>query len=439
MSRTNPERIQARSDNGLWLTSLQRRFAGVIRFWCYDLFSASFMGVALLLVCLVPVIVLVKPEALALTLGMMQLSVSAAVAWQLNRLAATEWSILIPEYRRNIFFQCGFMLLGSFIIGSLVCLLVGVEGAFTQLLLATGLGLLFVYLCQRQPSGYYLSILLYVPLHFVDAIAEYFSPVMMAALMIANLALVWAIWKRGRVRGWHADARTVYLNALVMGGIWFPSVKSYPLISKLEQQLHPVNFFIGPLLAQLIIAMPIITLIVAAFAQLMGVQTQVLFILVLSSCVACTMVHWSRIQCWRAVETLFMLPGFSGKQGLIDGFNRAQINLLIWLTLSMAVTAALVALFNPAITFAIWSHFVLSTFFGCGLLLGAGSACKTALQLSTTMLIIIVHGAWVSASLPVFAEETDVGLWFAGDLVLVAISMLTICWGSKKLWQGDLV
>ena len=440
MSRTNPELIQARSDNGPWLKSLQRRFAGVIRFWFYDLGSASFMGVALLgLLILVPIIGFDKLEILPLMLGLVQVSVSAAVAWQLNRLAATEWSILIPEYRHNIFFQCGFMLLSSFTIGTLVCLLVGFETAFTQLLLATALGLIFVYLCQIKMGVYYLSILLYLSLLFIDSIAESFSPVMMAVLVIANLTLVWAIWKRALVSGWHPDARTIYLNALEMGGIWLPSAKSYPLISKLEKHLHPVNFFMGPLLALLIIAMPIITLIVAAFAQLVGVQIPALFMLVQFICVACTMVHWSRIQRWRAVETLFMLPGFSGKQGMIDAFNRSQINLLILFTLIMAATAALVALFNPAITFAIWSHLVLSTFFGCGFLLGAGSACKTALQLSTTMLIIIAHSAWVSGSLRVFAEETDVWLWFVGDLTLVGISILTIWWGSRKLWKGDLV
>ena len=48
MSRTNPELIQASSDNGLWLKSLQRRFAGVIRFSFYDLGSASIMGEAIL-------------------------------------------------------------------------------------------------------------------------------------------------------------------------------------------------------------------------------------------------------------------------------------------------------------------------------------------------------------------------------------------------------
>lgn len=130
MSRPNPELVQARNDNGPSLNLLQRRFAGVLRFWFYDLGSASFMGVALLgLLMLVPIIGFDKLEILPLMLGMVQISVSAAVAWQLNRLAATEWSILLPEYRQNIFFQCAFMLLSSFTIGTFICLLVGEEGA----------------------------------------------------------------------------------------------------------------------------------------------------------------------------------------------------------------------------------------------------------------------------------------------------------------------
>ncbi|MEI6860402.1 MAG: hypothetical protein V5788_11695 [Shewanella sp.] len=438
MSRTNPELIQSRSNSRSWLNVLQRRLAGVIRFWFYDLGSASFMGSALLgLLTLVLLIAINELEIVPLMLCMIQISVSAAVAWHLNRLAATEWSILIPEYRQNIFFQCGFILLSSFIIGTLICILIGVEGAFTLLLLATGLGLIFIYLCQIKVGVFYLSILLYLCLIFVDSIAEHISPVMLVAVVLANLTLVWAIWKKSLVSGWHPDARSVYLNGLDMGGVCLP--KSDLFFSKLEKYLHPANFFMGPLLALLIIAMPIITLIVAAFSQLVGVQISALFILVQFSCMACTLVHWSRIQRWRAVETLFMLPGFSGKQGMIDAFNRSQFNLLIVFTLIMAVTAALVSLFNPAITFTIWFHLVLSTFFGCGFLLGFGCACKTILQLSITMVIIFAHWAWVSVSLRVFTEKNDIWLWFAGDLALVGISILTIWWGSKKLWKGDLV
>ncbi|EDQ01323.1 hypothetical protein KT99_01761 [Shewanella benthica KT99] len=55
------------------------------------------------------------------------------------------------------------------------------------------------------------------------------------------------------------------------------------------------------------------------------------------------------------------------------------------------------------------------------------------------MLIIIAHSAWVSGSLHVFAEETDIWLWLAGELTLGGIFMLTICWGIKKFWKGDLV
>ncbi|QFU25031.1 hypothetical protein FM038_024850 [Shewanella eurypsychrophilus] len=428
------------SDGVTGLTLLKRRLSGVTRFWFFDLGSASFMGVAVLaLLMTLPSLAFNKPQIIPLLLGLTQVSVSAAVAWQLNRLAATEWSILIPEYRQNILFQSAFMLLASFAIGMMLSLIVGNEGAFVHLLLATGLGLLFVYMCQIKPGVYYLSILLYLCLLFMESIALYLSQVMIAILLAINLGLAWASWQKSSRSHWHPDARTVYLNALEMGGIWIPAAKSYRLICKLEAFLHPVNFFMGPLLAMLILVMPLITLGIAIFSQLLGVQIPALFLLVQFSCVACTMVHWSRIQRWRAVETLFMLPGFSGKQGMIDAFNRAQFKLLILFTLIMGLTAAVISLFNPAITLAIWSHFVLSSLFGCGFLLGAGSACKSALHLSTTMLIIIAHSAWVSSSLRIISEETSVWPWLAGDLALVTLSSVTLWWGSKKLWDGDLV
>ncbi|WP_299795792.1 hypothetical protein [uncultured Shewanella sp.] len=440
MSGPDVELARARGDEAPLLSFLQRRFAGVFRFWFYDVGSASFMGVALLgLVMLAPVIAFSKPEVLPLMLGMIQVSVSAAVAWQLNRLAATEWSILIPEYRNNMLFQCGFMLLSAFVTGSVVSFVTGIYGAFTQLLLATGLGLSFIYLCQIKQSTYYLSIFLYLSLLLMESVSALLSEFMVFALVLLILMLVRVIYKRVTVSPWHPDARSIYLNALEMGGIWLPTAKSYRFITKLEQSLHPVSFFMGPLLAILIVAMPLFTLTIAVLSQLTGVEIPVLFLLAQFSCVTCAMVHWSRIQRWRAVEALYMLPGFSGKQGMIDAFNRSQFKLSLLLTLIMAVTASLVFFINPAVTLSIWLHFVMATLFGCGFILGAGSLCKSALQLSMTMLIIICHSAWVSAGLRLITEGSDVIPWLAGDLIFTGVAMLTLWYGSKKLWRGDLV
>lgn len=422
------------------LALIKRRLSGMIRFWFYDLGSASFMGVAVLgLVMVLPFLAFSKPQVIPLMLAMSQVSVSAAVAWQLNRLSATEWSILIPEYRQNILFQSAFLLLSTFSIGLLCSVILNVEGAFTSLLLATGLGLIFIYLCQLKPGVYYLSILLYLFLVVMDSIAGLLPFAAVVLLVVVNLVLAWALWQKAAPSRWHPEARTIYLNALEMGGIWLPTAKSNHMLRKLETLLHPVNFFMGPLLAMLIVVIPILTLVIAFVSQLLGAQIPALFLLVQLSCVACTMVHWSRIQRWRAVETLFMLPGFSGKQGMIDAFNGAQWKLLWVFTCSMALTASLVSLFNPVMTFAIGLHLVLSSFFGCAILLGLGSACKTALHLSITMVVIIAHSAWVSSTLRMLSEETSVLPWLAGDFTLAAISVVTLWWGSKKLWNGDLV
>ncbi|WP_076414163.1 hypothetical protein [Shewanella sp. UCD-KL12] len=422
------------------LSLLTRRLSGATRLWFYDVGCASFMGAALLgLLMLIPIFLFEKFVVVPLIISMIQVSVSVAVAWQLNRLSATEWSCLVPEYRHNIYFQSVLIWGVSLLLGSGLCLYIDTQGALSQLAIATTLGLGFIYLCLIKPSTYYLSIVLYLSLVTIETVTSVIPPVLLLLLPVISLVLAWMIWQKVLVSGWHPDARTIYHNALEMGGVWLPSQNSYRYIAKLESSLHPLNFFMGPLLSMLIIAMPLFTIAVALIAYLFGLDVPVLFLLVQFSGVACVMVHWSRIQRWQAVEALYMLPGFNGKQGMIDAFNRAQCKLLLLLTLIMVVTAAAVSLVNPAITTAIWLHFVLSSIFGCGFILGAGSACKTTLQLSATMLIIIAHSAWVSSSLRLLTEESHVWPWLAGDLIFVVISMLTLWFGSKRLWKGDLV
>lgn len=424
-------------------TQLERvlsRFNGMSRIWFCDVVSASFMGVALLgMVMLIPVFWFEKSEVVSLMLSMFQVSVSISVAWQLNRLAATEWSILIPQYRQNLQFQAASLLIFSFIVCTLLSFVSGIEGSLVQLQLATAAGLIFIYLCLVKVQTYYWSVVLYLFLIFLSSLASQLPQEINLPLFIANGVLAWLLWQRASSNPWHPQARTVYLNAQEMGGVWLPSVKSNPLLAKLELWLHPVNFFMGPLLSMFILMMPLLTLTAAVISKMLGLDIPALFLFTQFSCVTCSMVHWSRIHRWRAVEALYMLPGFDGKQGMIDAFNRSQFKLLMILVGLMGFTSGLISLFNPEITIWVCLHLMLSTFFGCGIILAVGSACKTPMQLSALMLIIICHSVWISTSFDVSGDGRSIWLILGIDVLLALVSIVTIWWGRQKLWQGDVL
>ena len=412
---------------------------GMTRFWLFDVGSASFLGTALLGLIITLVLATgTKLAAIPITLGMIQISTSAAIAWQFNRLAATEWASLVPNYSRNIMLQS--LLIGGIVttLSLVACLLLEIDGCFEQVMLASFAGVSFIYYCRRHTNGFYLSFFLFLLLPFLAEITDFLPDLVIALVPLLIVILAYLTWREITGLRWHSDARTVYLNGLEMGWFWLPSFGSFRLMSYLDKLLHPVNFFIGPMLSMILVVMPVLAFVVSIGNYFSGMQFPVLFVLSQFSAVACTMVHWSRIQRWRAVETLYILPGFDGKQGLIEAFAIGQYRLLALITLTMAVLAALVCWLNPEFTFVLWSHMVLSTFCACCMLLGFGCAAKGAMHITLSMLVVVLHSAWLSSSLVALRDGEQIISWLVVDIGLVAFSVLTLWWGKKKLWIGDL-
>ena len=83
------------------LSAWRKPYRGMLRLWLFDLGSVSFIGTAGLglvlgLLCFISG----KTEVVSLVFSMATLSTAAAIAWQLNRLAATEVTCLIPSYQK---------------------------------------------------------------------------------------------------------------------------------------------------------------------------------------------------------------------------------------------------------------------------------------------------------------------------------------------------
>lgn len=425
----------------------QRQFAqpqwlaGSTRLWLFDLGSASFLGVGALGLVLAVVLSFIelKSDVITLLLGMFMVSVCAAIAWQFNRLAATEWATLVPQYQRNLVRQAA-TLLGASLSLSVLCLAMnGLIEQVDQLLLITFLGLLFIYVCLVKVGAFYLSFLLYLVSPFADNITAYLPAGGSLILIIALGIMASIVWQKVSKLSWHHDARNVYLNGLEMGWFWLPTTQSFGVFNRLERYLHPANYFIGPMLITMLVAMPIVTLILAMAAYTLDVQLPVLFLLVQFNSIACSMLHWSRIQRWRAVESLFVLPGFDGKQGMINAFMLAQYRLLAILAVSMMLVAALVSVLSPLVNFSLWLHLVLSNLIGCAAILGLGSMCRTSAQISATIFLVALQSGWVSSSLSTVQSGGEIWLWVAWDIPLLILAFASLWYAKCRLWRGDLL
>ncbi|GIU16530.1 hypothetical protein [Shewanella sp. MBTL60-007] len=419
---------------------------GWTRLWLFDLGCASFLGVAMLglvmalgLPLLLPDNAERKVDTLVLLMNMFVASTCVAIAWQLNRLSATEWATLVPQYRQNVLLQALSLLLTTIITAVVFLLAHDALDKTAELLLTLLFSFGFLYLSLTTSNAFYLSFLLYISLPIYPYLVGLLPQGASLLLLFAVLVLAVILWQKLTRLGWNSRARSVYLNGLEMGWFWLPSPQSFKLLNRLELSLHPANYFIGPVFSIMLFAMPLFTLSLALIAHYMGYQVPVLSLLVQFNCILCGMLHWSRIQRWRAVESLFVLPGFDGKQGMIEAFMKAQYRLLAILTISMVITASLVSLLNPAINLSIWLHIVLTTLFGCGITLGLGSMCRTSLQISGLIFLIGILSGWVSAGLASVESGEQVWHMVRWDLLFTLLSFVALWFAKRRLWRGDLL
>ena len=425
--------------SGKWLK-------GSVRLWLFDLGCASFLGVGLLGLVMALAMPFMLPDdaerkvdTLMLLMNMFVASTCVAIGWQMNRLAATEWAAIVPQYRQSVMLQALGLLITSLLIATIFLAAHNAFDKFDELLLTLLFGLGFLYFSLNNSSAFHLSFVLYVSLPMLPYLAGLLPATGSALLLFADLVLAALLWRKLSRFGWNSKARIVYLNGLEMGWFWLPSLKSSKLLNRFERYLHPANYFIGPMLTMMLLAMPVVTLILALGAYMLDVQLPVLFLLIQFSSIACAMLHWSRIQRWRAVESLFVLPGFDGKKGMIDAFMLAQYRLLAILTVSMMVTAALVSLLSPLISLSVWSHIVLSNVIGCAAILGLGSMCRTSMQISATIFFVALQSGWVSSSLSTVQSGGDIWHWVAWDVPLLILAFFCLWYGKYRLWRGDLL
>jgi hypothetical protein len=415
------------------LSAWRKPYRGMLRLWLYDLGSVGFIGAAGLglmlgFLCFITG----KTEVVSLVFSMATLSTGAAISWQFNRLAATEVTGLIPNYQKYVLVQAATIAVGMLLIQLFACIGFAAYDVIPRLLLAIVVSLLFVWACLWRSNSFHLSFLLFITVPFLDKLALTI-PTWMMLILIAGL-LSWVI-HLCRQLSWNNEARVVYLNAVQMGWMWLPSIKGFTWITRVERLFHPMNFFIGPVLTMMLLCLPLITLGLILLSWLFDIDVPALFLLVQFTVISCAIVHWSRIQRWRAAETLFLLPCYSGLSGLRDAFYRSQYRFIAVLVAMVSVLGFTNSLIDPQYGGLFVLHLGLSTFWGCAIMLGMGSASRNSLQATAAMLIVLLHSILVSLSFAAVRDGDSLWVWLLIDVPLIIVGVGALIWGKKRLWQ----
>lgn len=410
-------------------------FNGMLRLWLFDVGSVSFLGTGIFgLVLSILAGWAGQKDSFDIFVGMGIVSTAAAVAWQLIRLMASECSILIPRYRQNIFIQCEVMLIGVFSLAVLLCVLFGFSASLSLLVFAQGISLGFILLCLWQTQWFYSSFLLFILVPFSSTLAEQVPLWLSLALLFVFAAV---IWRRCLVLPWRVEARSVYLNGLEMGWFWLPNLQSMRFLSRFERYLHPVNFFIGPMLTVLLLLLPVLALVLGVLSHQFNWNFPVLLLLAQFCVISCALVHWSRVQRARATELLLLMPGFDGRTGLVNAFAQGQQRLLYLISVGVLLCSLFITWLNGEMSVPLLAHLVISTYWACALVLGLGCLCRRVLQVSLSMLVVLAHSLWVSLSLAV-QHDGHLCYWLLGDILLAVLGQVALFWGSKTLWRSDI-
>ncbi|WP_285163823.1 hypothetical protein [Shewanella goraebulensis] len=414
-------------------------YKGFYSIWIRDFGSLSFLLVALLGLGLAVLTLLTKPEkveVINLTLGMCILSVSATVAWQFIKLTASEHAALIPHYRKQVMVQA----ISVFILMSLICYIVfesTEQESIGTLMLFFSIGMGFIYVCLIKPQRFNLSVFVFVFIPLAPEVIVYLPEVIVSYLVLLPVLLGFLIDRQLLRLSWNDDARAIYLNGLETGWMIGPIAGQNRWFMKLSRYLHPASYFVGPMLGMILIVVPILSVAAIFLSAYMEADVPVLMVLSQLMIMVCCLIHWTRVQRWRAAETLYMLPSFSGKTGLVGQFFNSQLRLLMIVIAIMSLIVLLSAQFNSQISLMVGLHVVASTTWASGLALAFGAMSRSVLQVSSSMLIVIFSSVWLSTSLVTLREENAISLgYYWGDLGLLLLMAVLLVISRNKLWKN---
>ena len=112
-------------------------------------------------------------------------------------------------------------------------------------------------------------------------------------------------------------------------------------------------------------------------------------------------------------------------------------NLIFIAAMVLIVTAIglLKSLFEPQLSLMFLVHLSLSTFWGCAIMLGTGSASRNSHQATAAMLVVLLHSIVVSMSFAALRDGDSITPRLLLDIPLTVVGVLALMWGKRQLWK----
>ncbi|MBE8168802.1 MAG: hypothetical protein HAW66_10600 [Shewanella sp.] len=407
-------------------------YRGMIRLWCYDIGSISFLATALMAVIIaLSALAFDKPDVFTLLYSVSINCVFATIAWQINRMRSIESIQLIPNLFNYLLKQAFSLALVNVSLGmAITWMFVGIE-PISRLLIATAVGLSFVRLCILSPKLFYAAGFLFViPAVLGDTDIAIPQP----WLILFNLIIAFELARCLLNVKWSPDAHNVYKASCEMGMFSVPNVGGR-WIQRLQKYLHPTSFFMGNALSAILVLLIASFFVLEGANQLFGLHFPTLALLSQMLVITCAIVHWTRIQRFKAFELLYLLPTHSGLQELINQFMRGQRRLLAIITVCIALLAALTSLWIPELSKVDVIHITLSTYWGAALALGLGSMCQKVWQISLSMFVVAGQSLWLGMGIKHMSNGGDESLWMMGNVILLMLAEVALWIGKRQLWK----
>lgn len=393
--------------------------------WCRDIGSASFIGMAVMFfVVFVPVALLFQRlDEAGFMLAFAMIGLCSAIAWQRNRLHAAEWTLVNPGFVALVRGHARFLLGAAFGTSLLAWYFLDVPLGYGGLALL--IGALFVFLCQRRPGSFYMSMVAFLVVVLLKPLLAMLPVLNILALPLAFL--VW-LWLDSRLWGtlWQKDAVSLYCNGMTTGGFFLPSWRWLGVTQSLDVRLFPMSYFGGPAINAVLVLMPVLVLLVTLLLKMKGSEVSFLHLWVQFTVMMSGMSHWTRTMRWRSADPLLVLPVFSGWNHFCDRFFWAQLKFLGLTGLSITLSSVIsVSLFDLPVW--IWLLAILATLWGAGFTLAFGVFCKTSLHTTGLMLLMIFPLVTVDVAIRL-SDKGNVNpqLWLAVNAALVLLSLFVM-------------
>ncbi|QSX37224.1 hypothetical protein [Shewanella sedimentimangrovi] len=408
--------------------------------WFRDLGSASFLGMQLLfgLIFVLAVLLLERREDVGMMLSFSLSGMSMAIAWQWNRVHASEWGLLSPGFVALVRRQSQILMLGSVLLSLMLALLTGISVGFVGLPLLAGMA--FLWACSLKPGNFYLSLVLFFSLLLIKPLLAA-APALGWLSVLLALPAMWAMERRLWDTSWRSGAQYLYQNGMNTGGLALPSWRLFNSSAGLVRLLFPLSYFSGPALLVLMLLLPLVAALVTSVLLLMPVESTNsklygwLHLWVQLCVMGCAMVHWIRVMRWRSLDALLLLPLFAGFNDFKRQFFHAQLRLLGLISLIICLLMLLQTLLL-GYPWGLLPITVLATFWGCALSLGLGVLCRNSLHITLLMLVMIPPLVITDVAARQAREGTlEPTLWLLGN-GLMALLALAVLYLTRNRLRG---